>query len=411
MWLWGVGVGILFPLFIQIGGGIYRDIEPLTDSRGVLANLPIPLSVLTCLVGLVLFVRNLRMAWPALAMIFGTIVASFISLWLGGDGITPHQRKLMLILQVLLPLMGLLLGQLVEDREKIIARAFLIVVTIVVPFQLIATWYQGGLILTHYLYVFSIYSHFQYVTLIFVCAFAYSLTTLWVNHKVWLSVLAIPMFIYITASLSFLTIFAYACLFIVFVLWKLWDYRSDPVQVLISVSLVAAAALGGATLFGKMAGQRTTGEGELGTFYGKFIELSEGKIPSNVQERFDDWTLFGQGIIESTRTILVGHPQPMPREIKSSPHNWYVDMVYTFGVVGLLPIFTLIAYTIYLCWKQRKALHAQTWWLAAIVFYLVVIDSNFKVTLRQPYPGIFAYFLWGLLLSRIRVLAPPKLSQ
>ena len=32
----------------------------------------------------------------------------------------------------------------------------------------------------------------------------------------------------------------------------------------------------------------------------------------------------------------------------------------------------------------------------------VVIDSNFKVTLRQPYPGIFAYFMWGLLLSRLR---------
>lgn len=55
-------------------------------------------------------------------------------------------------------------------------------------------------------------------------------------------------------------------------------------------------------------------------------------------------------------------------------------------------------------------LPAQTWWLTVIVFYLVVIDSNFKVTLRQPYPGIFAYFMWGLLLSRLRVPAPPKLS-
>jgi hypothetical protein len=182
-------------------------------------------------------------------------------------------------------------------------------------------------------------------------------------------------------------------------------------KVVIAVSLVAAAALGGATYFGQMAGQRTAGEGEQATFYGKFKGLSEGRIPSNVQERFDDWTIFGQGIIESTRTILVGHPQPMPREIKSSPHNWYVDMVYTFGVVGLLPVFTLIVYTIYLCCKQRKELHSQTWWLAAIVFYLVVIDSNFKVTLRQPYPGIFAYFLWGLLLSRMRALAPTKLSE
>jgi hypothetical protein len=37
-----------------------------------------------------------------------------------------------------------------------------------------------------------------------------------------------------------------------------------------------------------------------------------------------------------------------------------------------------------------------------MVAFLVLVDSNFKVTLRQPYPGIFAYFLWGLLLSRLR---------
>lgn len=44
-----------------------------------------------------------------------------------------------------------------------------------------------------------------------------------------------------------------------------------------------------------------------------------------------------------------------------------------------------------------------TVWLAVIVLYLVVVDSNFKVTLRQPYPGIFSYFLWGMLVSSIKL--------
>jgi hypothetical protein len=76
-------------------------------------------------------------------------------------------------------------------------------------------------------------------------------------------------------------------------------------------------------------------------------------------------------------------------------------MAYTFGIVGLLPIWALMGYTASLCWRQRKTLPRQTWWLAVIVFYLVIVDSNFKVTLRQPYPGIFAYFMWGLLLTRL----------
>jgi hypothetical protein len=53
-------------------------------------------------------------------------------------------------------------------------------------------------------------------------------------------------------------------------------------------------------------------------------------------------------------------------------------------------------------WRRRESLSGQTLWLAALVAFLVLVDSNFKVTLRQPYPGIFVYFLWGLLLSRLR---------
>ena len=406
-WLWGIGLGILFPLFFQLAGGIYKDIAPITDSQGVLTKLPLPISILTCLIALLfLLPRQVDKVRPALAMVLGTVAVSAVSLWLGGDGVTPMLRKLIVTLQVLLPLAGLVLGQLIEDEDKVIARAFLVVLSIVVPFQLLATWTQGGLILTHYLYAFSIYSHFQYVTLIFVCAFAYSLTSLWEEHniyKIWLCIMAIPMFIYITASLSFLTIFAYLALMPSFVIYQFWKYRKNAKRMLSALMVVAVIALGSLTYFGKMDGQRTSVEGELGSFHGKFKALSEGKIPLNVQERLDDWTLFGKGIAESTKTILVGHPQPMPREIRASPHNWYVDVAYTFGIVGLLPVLVLIGYTASLCWKHRKALPRQTWWLAVIVFYLVILDNNFKVTLRQPYPGIFAYFMWGLLLARLSV--------
>jgi len=404
-WLWGIGLGILFPLFFQFAGGIYRDLSPITDSQGVLAKLPLPISILTCVIALVfLLPGHMARVRPAMAMVLGTVAVSVVSLWLGGDGVTPMLRKLIVILQVLLPLVGLLLGQLIDDENKVISKAFLVVLSIVVPFQLLATWVQGGLILTHYLYAFSIYSHFQYVTLIHVCAFAYSLTSLWERnniYRIWLCIMVVPMFIYITASLSFLTIFAYIALMLSFVTFQLWTHRNNKKLMLAALMGVAVIALGSLTYFGRMDGQRTSVEGEQGSFHGKFKALSEGKVPLNVQERFADWALFGKGIVESTKTILVGHPQPMPREIRSSPHNWYVDMTYTFGVLGLFPICMLIAYTGRLCWRRRQALPPQTWWLAVIVFYLVIVDSNFKVTLRQPYPGIFAYFMWGLLLTRL----------
>lgn len=405
IFLWIIGLALVFPLFFQLAGGIYRDVQPMVDSLGLLGKVPLPISILTFLTlpFIVFCPDNFKRVQPAMAVLFATVAVGIISLWLGSDGSTPHQRKLTMMAQLIFPMGGLLLGQVIDDKDKVIARAFLVVVSIVVPFQLLATWAQGGLILTHYLYAFSIYSHFQYVTLILVCAFAYSLTTLWEVRKVWLSILAVPMFIYVTASSSFLTIFAYISLFFAFVACKLWVHRNNAMWAGLSVGLAVMTMFGGATYFKKMAGQRTSVEGHQGFFYGKFKSLSEGKIPTNVQERLDDWRLFGDGIFESKKTLLVGHPQPMPREIKSSPHNWYVETTYTFGLLGLVPVLALIGYTASLCWRQRKMLPPPTWWLAAIVFYLVVVDSNFKVTLRQPYPGVFAYFLWGLLLTRLHV--------
>jgi hypothetical protein len=250
--------------------------------------------------------------------------------------------------------------------------------------------------------VFSIYSHFQYVTLIFVCAYAFALTSLWDEHKTWLCVLALAMLIYVLAGLSFLTIAAFVFVILGFSIQKFWEYRKNSKQILISLLLLTAAAAGGVIYFDKIYARGVSSGGDPYLFNGKFKRLTEGKVPINLSERFEDWRLFGNGIIESPKTILVGHPQPMPREIRSSPHNWYIDTAYTFGFLGLLPLLVLIGYTAYLCWTKRKTLPSQVWWMVGIVFYLVVIDNNFKVTLRQPYPGIFAYFLWGLLLSRLR---------
>lgn len=409
-WLWAIGLLLVLPLFFQLGGGIYRDVNPVIDSQGVLATLPLPVSLLACAILLVFLTsRSVPRILPALVMMGGVVLASLVSLWLGSDGVVPPQRKLLMIAQVMLPIAGLLLGQLVEDRDKIIARAFLVVVSIVVPLQLLASWLQGSLILTHYLYVFSIYSHFQYVTLIFVCAFAFSLTSLWEEHRVWLCVMMLPMLAYVTASLSFLTIFAYISLMLVFLGSKLHKYTEKVTAKSVAIFLILTVVAGaGAVAYFKEMSVLSLEKHQL-SFHGKFQSLVEGKIPSNVQERFGDWKFFGGAIFESAKTVLVGHPQPMPREIKSSPHNWYIDMGYTFGLVGILPVLLLAAYTAGLCWEHRRTLPTETWWLVVLVFYLVIVDSNFKVTLRQPYPGIFAYFLWGLLLSRLR--SPTALRQ
>src|SRR5688572_16147007 len=131
------------------------------------------------------------------------------------------------------------------------------------------------------------------------------------------------------------------------------------------------------------------------------------KLP-NLVERLGDWKLFGKGVIESPQAFFFGHDRPIPREVRTSAHNFYIDLAYNFGIVALIPLFALMAYTGTLLWGHRRRLLRDDalFMHAAVVVFLLVLECNLKVTLRQPYPGIAIYFLWGYLLARLQGLTP-----
>lgn len=392
--LWVIGSGLLFPLFFQLSGRIYHSIHPVIDSGGVISQLPLPVSVLACYGGLLLLGSNYRRAALSLKVVGAMALTMVLSLMLAGPGIEP--RKIVLLIQVLLPVAGLLLGQLLEDENNIIPRAFLGVLLIIVPTQLLAGWAQGYFCLTHNMYVFSIYQHFQYVPLILVCGFAYSMSLLWDTCKAAFYFLTPLMYVYALESLSFLTLFAFVAFICVFTFIRLKGLKK-----ILSVTLLAVAIAGIPAHMAILKNQNQVARGDASQFVGKFQPMEQGDRPRNVQDRLENWKLYGDGVVESAKTVLLGHPAPFPREVKTSGHNWYLDMAYNFGVISLLPVIFLIGYTLYMLWQRREGLPAGIFWLAAIVFYLVLLDSNLKVTLRQPYPGIFAYFMWGMLLSSL----------
>ncbi len=397
--LWAVGTGLLFPLFFQISGGIYKSIDPVWDSGGVITQLPLPISVIACYGGLLLLGARYRQAALALQVVTAMALTMFISLL---AGLKFELRKVILLIQVLLPAAGLVLGQMVEDENKIIPRAFLGVLLVIVPLQLLAGLVRGNLWLTHYLYLFSIYQHFQYVPLIFVCGFVYSMSALWDSYKKPFYFLTPLMCIYSLQSLSFLTFIAFSAFVFTFMLLRLQGFKK-----ILTVIFFAAAISCIPVYSSILKSQVIFFKGDTSQYDGKFRPMERGEAPRNVQERLQDWKLYGAGIVENTKTVFFGHPAPFPRQVKTSAHNWYLDMAYNFGVISLIPVIVLIVYTFYLLWRRKKSLPQDICWLAAIVFYLVLLDSNLKVTLRQPYPGIFAFFMWGKLLS---VLEKPSLA-
>jgi hypothetical protein len=302
-----------------------------------------------------------------------------------------------------MPTFAMILGQMIIDDDLAIPSAFLAVLILVVPLQLVASWLHGSLTLTHDLYAFSIYQHFQYVPLIFVCAFGFATTALWSKHRKVLVIFFPIMFVYAIASVSFLTIVAFVFFLVTFSFQRIKNSQATNKLLMAGVIFLGLIiTVGGINAYYAKAKNNTSIVGDGGQYIGKFDTLAQGKLPTNAVERLADWKMFGSGIVESPRTFVFGHVAPMAREVRSSAHNWYIDFAYSFGMISLLPIFLLTAYTGYLFIRQRGTLSEELHWLAAIVFYLVVIDSNFKVTLRQPYSGLFTYFLWGLLLSKLR---------
>lgn len=406
-----ITIVLIFPLFFQINGGVYHPQVALIDSGGQLLTLPLPISLFGCVGGMLLLSINFRRAAVGWGFIAGMLSLLLLSTLLTGIQFGFNRSKVILLLQFMLPTFALTLGLMVVDGEKIIAKTLLNFLLIFVPVQLFAGWTNGSFALTHNIYIFGIYQHFQYVPLIFVGAFSYAAAALWNTHTKQVIILMVIMSAYSLSSLSFLTIFAYLAfvtsfLYSQYVISKMTTQKMLVAVVLIGfTSLITLVAIKNSSNWLK---SNTVIPGVDEGFIIKFVDLASGKIPVNVQERFDIWHVYKNGILESVSTVLIGHNFPLPRNVLTSAHNWYVDMLYNFGFIGLLPVIILIFYTMYLLRSARNSLTDEVFWLAVVVGYLVIVDNNFKVTLRQPYPGIFTYFLWGLLLLHLHRSAMPK---
>src|SRR5258705_5919990 len=91
------------------------------------------------------------------------------------------RAKMLLLLQVLLPTFGLVLGAVVDPNGNRLFRidaAILAVVALIVPAQLIASWLGGAYILTHQLFIFGVYQHFEFVPVVLASGFLVALPTL-----------------------------------------------------------------------------------------------------------------------------------------------------------------------------------------------------------------------------------------
>lgn len=395
---------IFFPLFFELTGTVFRDPAYLFDTGGRLMHLPIPVSVIGC-AGIVVLARYIR-AHASLATIFFTFTLMLISsVTLTQLESVQQEAKLILAIQLILPMFALVLGQMYEEEKEsdlLCAKVFLWVLALIVPMQLVATWIRGHPLLSPYLYAFSVYQHLQYVPVIFVAGYLLALYSLWPNrpYRIVLVALAAPMGIYMAASLSVLAAVALSAGVLGFAARE----RAAGTQNSWTWVLFAIIVLS------MLAYRPVVNSG--GLFTGNVMSgpLSDAEIivPLNVLERLHYWSFYAEQVFRNLQSATLGHVAPPDRNTYPSAHNYYLDFAYNFGLIALLPILFLIAVTLAAIYRRRRIILAQPGLLGltAIVLFLILVDNSLKVGMRQPYPGIFTFFLWGVLLSRLKLGSP-----
>lgn len=404
---------LFFPLFFQLTGNIFYDSSFVFASEGALKRLPIPLSVFACYGG-ILLLGGYKRAYLSLGFIFLSFILMLMASVVSAHGqIAEQQGKLLLLLQYVLPMFGLVLGMMYEDgrqNEHVVEKAMLLVIAALMPAQLLASWAQAQMLLTPYLYLFSIYQHLQYVPVIVAGSYLVALFSLW-NYRTWrmlILALAPLVGIYVAASGSMLTGgFAVAgCAALAVHRMTIDKYRGRRIPEWAVFSLVLGTGTAyhfwssWTTKFMGVGGQ--AGSGWAGMYTQKFA----GSTMVNIQSRFDAWRYYLRGIFSDPATFLLGHNVPPDRKIWPSAHNYYLDFIYNFGFIAALVIIGLVVFTIIQLYQNRMhiLMSPAMLGLTIVVLFLLIPDSLMKVGMRQPYPGIITFFLWGLLLARIESL-------
>lgn len=391
---------VVMPLFFQLGAGVYRLPVETYDWGGRLSMLPLPLSVFACF-PLILVLHHFRKArlFSSFTFVMLCVMMAGIMVSYSGDGPSVKDR-VMLSLQYLLPFFGLVLAEhagLSEHFHRRMAKVFLWVALVIAAGQIVATFNSPTMRLQAWLYFFTVYDNLQYAPVVIVSAY---LTGLFgAGHKADRVALFFAPLMCLYAALSWSML---AAGILVAGLLCHWAYGrfSRRTAVVLGVAVLIFAAIGlslrRAHVTGKFSFLSSDGAGR-----GLISALP------NVSERFGVWSHYLDGIRKAdAKTLIFGHAVMPLRTQFPSAHNYYLDMLYNFGLAALLPFLALLAYTLFAAWRRRTELRRDPGLLglAFVVFCLIFLDNFLKVGFRQPYAGIFSFFLWGLLVTRLRAL-------
>ena len=120
--------------------------------------------------------------------------------------------------------------------------------------------------------------------------------------------------------------------------------------------------------------------------------------------RTEWYSLYFFEITSSIKSFLFGsNIKNELYKITPGVFNYYLDFIYNFGSISIVPLLLLISLTVTRIIKYTKinTISSENLFIIVVLAVVVFIDSFLKVSLKQPYIAIILYFLWGICLSSL----------
>jgi len=392
---------LFFPLFFQLSGSVFTATDINYDSQNLLLKVPLPISVITCFIGIAFIIR-LEKRHFGISVIFSTFMLMMLSVILTNAELGKiNLTKFILLGQFILPMFAFVLGSLYL-KPKSVYLSFealaLYMLLIIIPLEVTASVLQGNYALTPNLYIFSLYQHHQYLPVVFIGLYFLTATALYKNNILRHVILFLTpwMGIYLAKSISLLTVSLAILGVFIFIMDAFKNNKKIYALTLVTLLLIFSVIYYSIIEFIKV--NLTNNSYEIHIF-NEFVTKFSHIFP----KEFSYWDYYWHGIFDGLKSLLFGHQAIPDSNLYPSAHNYYLDLIYNFGLVAMLPFGYLIFDTIrkFKQYVGSKFLTVNLLILFIVVMFSVVVDNSFKVTFRQPYPGMVMFFLWGVLSARL----------
>lgn len=390
------GALLLVPVYFQLQGGVFDDPSMVFNTGDQLFNLPIPLSVFAVFGGIAILGRY-AVAKRSLICVFFTMIMYMVSIFSGTNDPTQLGGKLVLAAQFIYPIFGMILGEMfgIEKKGLIFERVALWVFSLILSAQLVATWISGHMQLRPLVFFFSIYQHIEYFPSIVAALATMVIFALWrksESNRVAIGVMVPIVLLHLVASGSISAIFAgvtgisACCIYY-------WHTKQSRWRLLIvtAIGILVAAIY---TMQASTDNSVITPDFRLGSSV------------TAVSDRFcsdESLQVFLAGIVESPQEFVLGHATRPDRNLYPNAQNYWLDVVYSFGVLGVAPFLVLLGLLSRSIWKLWKQVLLDPVLLGTLLgtIYLVLVESMFSIGMRQVYPGFITFFILGLLSARL----------